>query len=81
LHAKKLLLVATWLSILGCNLVEKNLWLVIFSPQDANMLDVFVPRARQQFDLIEAAHQFYLDYAKMAGFSVRTMKTSKETKH
>jgi hypothetical protein len=45
------------------------------------MLDVFVPRARQEFDSIEAAHQFYLDYAKMAGFSVRTMRTSKETKH
>jgi hypothetical protein len=47
----------------GCNLVvdfgfQKNLWLVIFSPQDANMLDVFVPRARQEFDSIEAAHQF-----------------------
>jgi hypothetical protein len=26
---------------------------------------------------MEAAHQFYLDYAKMAGFSVRTMRTSK----
>jgi hypothetical protein len=55
--------------------------LVIFSPQDANILDVFVTRARQEFDSIEAAHQFYLDYAKMAGFSVRTMRTSKETKH
>jgi hypothetical protein len=65
--------VATWL--------QNNLWLVIFSPQDATMLDVFVPRARQEFDSIEAAHQFFLDYAKMAGFSVRTMRTSKETKH
>jgi hypothetical protein len=65
--------VATWL--------QKNLWLVIFSPQDANMLDVFVPRARQEFDSMEAAHQFYLDYAKMAGFSVRTMRTSKEIEH
>jgi hypothetical protein len=55
-------------------------WL-FFSPQDANMLDVFVPRARQEFDSIEAPHQFYLDYAKMAGFSVRTMRSSKETKH
>jgi hypothetical protein len=41
------------------------------------MLDVFVPRARQEFDSIEAAHQFYLHYAKMAGFSVRTMRTRK----
>jgi hypothetical protein len=65
--------VATWL--------RKNLWLIIFSPQYANMLVVFVPRARQEFDSMEAAHQFYLDYAKMAGFSVRTMRTSKETKH
>jgi hypothetical protein len=30
---------------------------------------------------MEAAHQFYLDYAKMAGFSVRTMRTSKEIEH
>jgi hypothetical protein len=60
-------------------LVEKNLWLVIFSPQDANMLDVFVPRARQEFDSMEAAHQFSLHYAKMAGLSVRTMRTGKET--
>jgi hypothetical protein len=60
---------------------QKNLWLVIFSTQDANMLDVFDLRARQEFDSIEAAQQFYLDYAKMAGFSVRTMRTSKETKH
>jgi hypothetical protein len=59
----------------------KNLWLIIFSPQDANMLGVFVPRARQEFDSTETTHQFYLNYAKMAGFSVRTMRTSKETKH
>jgi hypothetical protein len=52
-----------------------------FLPQDANMLGVFVLRARQEFDSIEAAHQLYIDYAKMAGFSVRTMRTSKETKH
>jgi hypothetical protein len=45
------------------------------------MLGVFVPRARQEFDSMEAAHQFYLDYAKITGFSVRTMRTSKETKH
>jgi hypothetical protein len=59
----------------------KKLMVDYFLPQDANMLGVFVPRARQEFDSMEAAHQFYLDYAKMAGFSVRTMRTSKETKH
>jgi hypothetical protein len=45
------------------------------------MLGVFVPRAWQEFDSMEAAHQFYLDYAKKVGFSVRTMRTTKETKH
>jgi hypothetical protein len=50
-------------------------------PQDANMLGMFVPRARQEFDSMEAEQQFYLDYAKMARFSVRTMRTSKGTKH
>jgi hypothetical protein len=82
LHAKKLLLVATWFSIFDLkNSNCKQLMVDYFLPQDANMLGVFVPRARQEFDSMEAAHQFYLDYAKMAGFSVRTMRTSKETKH
>jgi hypothetical protein len=79
---KKLLLVATWFSNFDLkNSNCKQLMVDYFLPQDANMLGVFVPRARQEFDSMEAAHQFYLDYAKMAGFSVRTMRTSKETKH
>jgi hypothetical protein len=79
---KKLLLVATWFSNFDLkNSNCKQLMVDYFLPQDANMLGVFVPRARQEFDSIESAHQFYLDYAKMAGFSVRTMRTSKETKH
>jgi hypothetical protein len=60
---------------------KKKLIVDYFLPQDANFLGVFVLRGRQEFDSMEAAHQFYLDYAKMAGFSVRTMRTSKETKH
>jgi hypothetical protein len=40
--------------------------------QDANILDVFVPRVRQTFDTREEDYLFYLDYAKLAGFSVRT---------
>ena len=42
--------------------------------QDANILDVFVPRVRQTFDTREEAYLFYLDYAKLAGFSVRTKR-------
>jgi hypothetical protein len=49
--------------------------------QDANILDVFVPRVQQTFDTREQAYLFYLDYAKLAGFSVRTKRTSKETRH
>jgi hypothetical protein len=45
---KKLLLVATWLSFfIKKTVIAKNLWLIIFSPQDANMLGVFVPMARK----------------------------------
>jgi hypothetical protein len=55
------MLIARKKALVGCNLVvdfglqlgcKKNLWLVIFSPHDANMLDVFVPRARKEFDWI-----------------------------
>jgi hypothetical protein len=49
--------------------------------QDASILDVFVPRVRHEFDSVEAVYRFYLDYAKLSGFSVRTRRTSKETKH
>jgi hypothetical protein len=51
------------------------------SLQDASILDVFVLRVRQEFDSVEAAYQFHLDYAKLSGFSERTRRTSKETKH
>ena len=49
--------------------------------QDASILDVFVPRVHQTFDTMQAAYLFYLDYAKLAGFNVRTKRNSKETKH
>jgi hypothetical protein len=49
--------------------------------QDANILDVFVPRVRQTFDTREEAYLFYLNYAKLASFSVSTKRTSKETNH
>jgi hypothetical protein len=42
--------------------------------QDANILDVFVPRVQQIFDTREEAYLFYLDYAKLVGFSVRTKR-------
>jgi hypothetical protein len=42
---------------------------------------VFVPRVRKEFDSMEDAYQFHLDYAKLSGFSFRTRRTSKETKH
>jgi len=48
---------------------------------DASILDVFVPRVRQTFDTREEAYRFYLHYAKLAGFSVSTKRTSKETRH
>jgi hypothetical protein len=35
----------------------------------------------QEFDLVEATYQFYLDYAKLSGFSVRTRRTNIEMKH
>jgi hypothetical protein len=46
--------------------------------QDANILDVFVPRVRQTFDTREETYLFYLDYAKLAGFSVRTKRLVKK---
>lgn len=42
---------------------------------------MFVPRVRQTFDTREEAYRFYLHYAKLAGFSVSTKRTSKETRH
>lgn len=42
---------------------------------------MFVPRVRQQFQTMKDAYIFYLDYAQLAGFSVRTARTSKQTAH
>ncbi|XP_066347563.1 putative protein FAR1-RELATED SEQUENCE 10 [Miscanthus floridulus] len=42
---------------------------------------VLVPRVRQQFSTKNDAYIFYKDYAKLAGFSLRTARTSKETNH
>lgn len=40
-----------------------------------------MPRVRQTFETMKEVHTFYTDYAKIAGFSVRTVRTSKETVH
>ncbi|CAO2205134.1 unnamed protein product [Urochloa humidicola] len=40
---------------------------------------VFVPRERQEFKTMNEGYIFYKDYAKLAGFSLRTARTSKET--
>lgn len=42
---------------------------------------VLVPRVRQRFPTKNDAYIFYKDYAKLAGFSLRTARTSKETNH
>jgi hypothetical protein len=42
---------------------------------------VFVPRVGQQFSTINVAYQFYKHYAKLAWFSLRTARTSKQTAH
>lgn len=47
--------------------------------QDPNILDVFIPRVRQTFETKKEAYEFYCDYARLAGFSVRVKRTSKET--
>ena len=47
--------------------------------QDPNILDVFIPRVRQTFETKKEAYEFYYDYARLAGFSVRVKRTSKET--
>ncbi|XP_066358193.1 protein FAR1-RELATED SEQUENCE 1-like [Miscanthus floridulus] len=49
------------------------------TPPDPNILDVFIPRVRQTFETKKEAYQFYYDYARLAGFSVRVKRTSKET--
>jgi hypothetical protein len=49
--------------------------------QDAAIPAVFVPRVRQQFPTMDDAYLFYIDYAKLAGFGLRTARTSKQTAH
>ncbi|XP_066392231.1 protein FAR1-RELATED SEQUENCE 1-like [Miscanthus floridulus] len=46
---------------------------------DPNILDVFIPRVRHTFETKKEAYEFYCDYARLAGFSVRVKRTSKET--
>ncbi|CAL5049424.1 unnamed protein product [Urochloa decumbens] len=48
---------------------------------DPYMNPAFVPRVQQQFHSMVDAYEFYKDYAKTAGFSLRTARTSKETAH
>ncbi|CAL4905934.1 unnamed protein product [Urochloa decumbens] len=52
----------------------------LFYP-DKNINPILVPRLRQEFGSMEDAYEFYKDYAKLAGFSLTTARTSKETRH
>ena len=54
---------------------------MVFFLQDPNIAPVFVPSVKQVFPTKNDAYMFYRDYAKLAGFSIRTAKTSKETNH
>ena len=54
---------------------------MVFFLQDPNIAPVFVPRVKQVFPTKNDAYMFYRDYAKLAGFSIRTARTSKETNH
>ena len=38
-----------------------------------------MPRYMQEFETKDEAYIFFTDYAKLAGFNVRTLRTSKET--
>ena len=49
--------------------------------QDPNIAPVFVPIVRHVFPTKDDACMFYRDYARLAGFSLRTARTSKETNH
>ncbi|RLN04060.1 protein FAR1-RELATED SEQUENCE 11-like [Panicum miliaceum] len=48
---------------------------------DPNIAPLFLPRVRQVFLSMNDAYVFYKDYAKIAGFSLRTARTSKKTSH
>ncbi|CAN6360578.1 unnamed protein product [Urochloa humidicola] len=52
----------------------------LFYP-DKNINPILVPRLRQEFNSMNDAYEFYKDYAKIAGFSLTTARTSKETRH
>ncbi|CAL4906891.1 unnamed protein product [Urochloa decumbens] len=52
----------------------------LFYP-DKNINLILVPRLRQEFSSMEDAYEFYRDYSKLAGFSLTTARTSKETRH
>jgi hypothetical protein len=54
---------------------------MVFFLQDLNVAPVFVPRVKQVFPRKNDAYMFYRDYAKLAGFSIRTARFSKETNH
>ena len=54
---------------------------ILCPPQDPNIAPVFVPIVRQVFPTKDDAYMFYRDYARLAGFSLRTARTSKETNH
>jgi hypothetical protein len=54
---------------------------VLLFSQDPNIAPVFVPRVRQVFSAMnDDAYDFNKDYAKIAGFSLRTARTSKDLK-
>ena len=50
-------------------------------PQNPNIAPMFVTIVRQVFPTKDDAYMFYRDYARLAGFSLRTARTSKETNH
>ena len=68
----------TWIanSIFSGNVIN-----VFFTPQDPNIAPVFVPRVRHVFPTKNNAYMFYRDYARLAGFSLRTVRTSKKNNH
>ena len=51
---------------------------ILCPPQDPNIAPVFVPIVRQVFPTKDDAYMFYRDYARLAGFSLKTARTSKK---
>jgi len=58
-----------------------NMFCMFSFCQESTIPAVLVPRVRQQFSTKNDAYIFYKDYAKLAGFSLRIVRTSKETNH